>query len=208
VRERRILGPWVFSLALAQVGTMLEATVELNGFVAYWEVWDKVGASPLVGGVPDDTYGKGEYQPGDLSASWSVQDGTHHVVVRAFSGPDGVEYHELADTIVISGVGSGPLDPPTEIPGTPVLTLGALVGSDQELNLSWFNTNDVSALRVVIFSGGVSVVTADLVVGTDSYSTSVPATGGRAKAHAQYSNGPGLDGPWSAFSPDVRLGGP
>lgn len=203
VTARRVPGPWIYSLALAQVGDTIQATVETNEHVAYWEVWDREGASPVVAGVPDDTFGKGEYQPDQTVATWSVRDGTHYVHVRAFGSDDTGQYAEASDTIVVTGTGSGPGEPPEEQPGTPFLSGDNALNEVTALLVHTREDLDIEVrFRLDFVSVGAPI---PLAPGTTLHTEPIASPPHWVEAQARYTNGAGLEGLWTVWSRAVRL---
>jgi hypothetical protein len=203
VTRRRVLGPWIFSLNLAQVGSLLVATWEINEHVGYVEVWGKEGSSPVVAGVADDAYGKGEYQPAEAEASWSVRDGTHYVTVRAFGAQDSADFAEASDTILITGTGGDPGEPPEDIPGTPLITPDN-VANEVAIHLVHTRTDlDVEVrLRLDFAAVGAPIL---LAPGTTDHDEPIASPPHWVEAQARYTLGAGLEGMWTVWSRPTRV---
>lgn len=200
--------PGILSLVLTHSPTgTLNATVDLTGRVDRWRLWVRNGASPLVGDVPDETYGKGEYQPAQTVVSISpVLDGEHFVVVRAY-GPGG-PYAQATDEITITGVGGeGEVgDPPTLVPSTPSVFPSTVTGGDQDAVAQWFNTTATVDIEVNWWINGFSAVIVGKAPGSTS-DTLTTSIGDVVKVRARYTQGVGDEGPWSGFSQEITLEG-
>jgi hypothetical protein len=199
--------PSIFSLTLTHdpVGT-LNAVLDYNDRVEYIRFWDNVGASPKTDGTPEDRYGQGTYNRPLKAASWSVRNGVHYVVARAYAGD---RFVEVSDTIAILGVGSGSGEVPDTWPLPPFLERGAVDGGNQAVLASWGpNTNTVSAIELEYFKDGVTDPGGliDKSAGEDT-DTREFVIGSRITMHARYTEGPGLEGEWSDLSNAVFLPG-
>jgi hypothetical protein len=202
----------IFDLVLTHtpLGTA-NATPDLNRHVDHWSIWSRPDASPLVGGIPDDQYLVGDnLRPQTASVSWSVQNGEHHVLVRAYPA-DGGKFAELEDTIEVTGVGGGGGDPLVDVPGTPRMYRGPVDGGMQEAPAQWVNSRVDLAIEAEYVvdgeSGGITAIAAGASTDTHAY-----AVGSHVRVRLRYVE-EGVDpedrveGSWSAFSPEIFLPG-
>lgn len=195
--------PAIFNLNLTHSPLgVLNATIIPGADTVRWRVYDKIGGAPDV----DALYYQGEYLRTVRTASWSVGNGTHHVLVQGFS--DRGTYVEARDSIVITGVpgeggGGGGI---TLSPGTPFLRPGPdFLPDEPTLEADWTNTSDTLDVRAVYYMDGVADLTVNLSPGaTDDIGSYHAPDGSRVKVGLSYYAG-AVEGPRS-YSAEIVLG--
>lgn len=203
--------PAISDNGVSQAGALLTVTPVFNASVTSWKAWDKVGSSSKTGGVPDDAYAMTPQNLREVaSATWSVRDGDHYVLIRAFAA-DG-SYVDREETFAVTGVGGGGTGggggtAPTDIPGTPFLTLGALSGGgNQDLEADWANTNSVVDSEGQWSVDGTDGAWFGLGPGATSASDSF-VIGRRVRFRVRYTQGAGLEGTPSSWSARMLISG-
>jgi hypothetical protein len=191
-----------YSLTHSPTGT-LEVETQTSLSTAWVYVWLRNGASPVVGGVPDDRYLVGARRPDDagmVTLTKAVQDGTWHALIRAYEGDESSAYVEVSDTIVISGVGGG--GGTGGVPSTPRVEKSTVDGmGNQDALFEWIPANSTQAQELNIYVDGFLWMTVPLAAGVDDY-TETFVIGNRVKAEVRA--GAGV---WSAMSPEILLDG-
>lgn len=178
-------------------------TTDFNPQVIRYKVYDRVGASPLVGGIPDERYAQGEYFATQRVVSWSAAWGEHFVLTRAFA--DSGRFVDSLTTVTAVNPDAG--ETPSDVAGTPLLARGGLVGILRTVNATWENTNVDSAIELEYYYG--DALPADepgaivsLAAGVSSHAVNL-GTPQYVRLHLRYTEGTGMEGPWSAFSPTL-----
>ena len=177
---------------------VLTVTNDFNPQVNTWRVFDRIGASPKTAGVVDTDYATGEYFATQLSASWSVYPGVHHVLVRAFAVDR--TFVDLESTITVSD-GGGDGEGPGDTPGTPSLRRGVMVGDLREVIFAWINTNEATDIELEYYADDEASII-PLAPGVSTYTLNVgpPVS---IKAHVRYNDGDA--GAWSGFSVNLFI---
>lgn len=192
--------PTIFSVALVQDGTTLTATSDFNAQIVLYSIYARTGSSPKVDGFPVEGTAKGtNLKATDRAVSWSVRDGLWYVLVRGFAENGRfVDYQTTVTVTGVGGPGTGSVAP-TDIPGTPAITLGAVVGGDREASIDWVNTDVVDDIELETILDGVSEGITPVAPGVDS-STGAWPLGSTLVARLRYTAGSGLEGAWSPVS--------
>jgi hypothetical protein len=184
---------------------LLNLSLRVNRDTVRWAGWDRIGAPPIGDdGIPIEACSVGEYSRETRTASWTVVNGTHEILVRAINR-DGHFVHQLL-TYEVTGAGSSDDGHPTEVPGTPQVFRGAVTGDVQDVDTEWVNTSTSYDVQVEYFVSGESMGVLDLAAGAATDTRSWPV-GSRVACRARYTAGAGLDGEWSPTSPQVFLPG-
>jgi len=192
------------TLSLEQDFGLVTATITVNDQLQSWAIWSQEGSIPKADGIPIPGASKGsDLKPAQRSVSWSVRDGTHYVLARGYAD---ARWVEVSASIVITGIG-GPgtgVDAPTDIPGTPGITLGAVDGTSRAFTLYWVNTNMVDGIEFELFLEGVSQGVDSQTAGSTSYATA-GEIGEHWSGRVRYTAGVGLEGAWSPMSREALL---
>jgi hypothetical protein len=191
-----------YSLNHSPPGT-LEVETETSISTAWVYIWLRNGASPVVGGVPDDRYLVGARRPDDagiVTLTKAVQDGTWHALIRAYEGDESSAYVEVSDTIVISGVGGG--GGAGGVPSTPRVEKSTVDGmGNQDALIQWIPANGTEAQELEIYIDGFLWSTETPAAGVDEFTDTYVVTN-RIKARVRAGTGT-----WSGFSPEILLDG-
>jgi hypothetical protein len=197
--------PAMYDVTLTQDGS--NALLEVGRFnnqVVGWSAWGAIDESPLASGIPLDRFLLVErVSPQVKSASWGVRNGTLNVLIRALAA-DGT-FVSLTRTLLVTGIGNGEGEPPSDVPSTPTIERGPMVGALREITTTWTNTRTDLVVEIRYTSDGEVGDPITLAVGADSHTvnTGVPQ---HVRAEVRYT---GDDGPgaWSPSSPEVFLPG-
>lgn len=204
-RQTGQIPPIVTNNGISQTAAILSVEPIFNTSVASWKAWDCVGTSPKIAGVPDDSFAMTPANLREVSgAEWAVQDGLHHVLIRAFDSQG--NFRDREETYNVTGIGGGGTGggspvAPTEIPGTPIWTVGDPDSIDtREVIGAWINTIDDVDIDGEWYVNGTSQgVVLSLGAGVTTLTDSFDI-GSIAKLRVRYTRGFGYEGTWSPFS--------
>jgi hypothetical protein len=199
-------GPVINSLTPSDNGDgSVTLDADFNSAVVRTEVWSRTDGSPLSGGEPLDQYSKGRYKPTDFPITWSCQDGTQNITVRAFDELGQVA--EMSTTQATTGAdtggdtGGGAI---SDTPGEPnIRPIGVPSGGMLVRRARWVNTNIVLLPQVQWLEDGVVVATHTLTAAATSEDRNT-SDSVAVSVRLRYTDGGGVNfGPWTDYSNEV-----